>query len=99
MIEEKVTHSFIVEDEEQEEFKCQHQDNDLSLAWHDALKSEDDTRLSSSCNHAFLQSNACICKHARWEHDTCESSLHSDDERNDSIRSFDQYNLSCISII
>jgi len=32
MIEEKVTHSFIVEDEEQEEFKCQHRDNDLSLA-------------------------------------------------------------------
>ncbi len=65
---------------------------------YNASTAEDDARLNSWYNHAFLQSSTCICKHAQWKHDMCESLLHSDDEHNDSIKSFDHYDLSCISI-
>ena len=95
--ERKITYSLIVKDEEQNESWCKRWNDESSLAQYDASTAEDDARLNSSCNHAFLWSSTCICKHARWEHDMCESLLHSDNECSDNIRSSDHYDLSCIS--
>ena len=64
MLREKTTHSLIVKDEEQNNFKCEWWDVKSSLTQHNASSAEEDARLNSSRNHAFLQSNACICKHA-----------------------------------
>ncbi len=97
MIERKATHSLIVKDEERDKSWCKCWSDELSSAQHDASTAEDDARLSSSCNHAFSWSSTCICKHAQWKHDMCESSLRSDDKHNDSIRSSDHYDLSCVS--
>ena len=98
MLKEKTTHSFIVEDEEQDNLKCEWWDIKSLLAQHDASSAEENVRLDSSCNHASLRSNACICEHAWWEHNMCESSLRSDDERNDSIKSSNHDDLTYISI-
>ncbi len=97
MIERKATHSLIVKDEEQDESWCKRWNNDLLFMQHDVLIVEDDAKLSSSCNHAFSWSSICICEHAQWKHDICESLLRSDDEHSNSIRLFDHYDLSCIS--
>ncbi len=96
--ERKTTHSLIVEDEKRDNLNCEWWDVESSFTQRDASSAEEDVRLDSSCNHAFLRSNACICKHAQWEHDTCELSLRSDDERSDSIRSSDHDDLTYISI-
>ncbi len=98
MLREKTTHSLIVEDEERDDLKHKWWDVESSLAQRDASLAEENARLDSSRNRAFLWSSARICEHARWEHDTCESSLRSDDERNDSIRSSDHDDLTYISI-
>ncbi len=64
MLRKKTTHSFIVKDKEWDDFKHEWWDVESSLAQRDASSAEEDARLDSSRNHAFLQSNACICKHA-----------------------------------
>jgi len=96
--ERKTTHSFIIEDEEQDDLKRERWDVESSLMQRDASSAEENARLDSSRNHAFLWSSACICEHARWEHNTCELSLRSDDERSDSIRFSDHDDLTYISI-
>ncbi len=98
MLREKTTRSFIVKDEEWDNFKREWWDVESSFAQHDTSSAEESARLNSSCNRAFLQSNAHICEHTWWEHDMCESSLRSDDECSDSIKSFDHNDLTYISI-
>ncbi len=98
MLREKTTHSLIVKDEERDDLKRKWWDVKLLLAQRDASSAEENTRLDSSRNRAFLRSSARICEHAWWEHDTCESSLRSDDERSDSIKSSDHDDLTYISI-
>ncbi len=98
MLREKTIHSFIVKDEERDDFKREQWDVESTLAQRDASSAEESARLNSSRNHAFLWSNARICEHVWWEHDTCESSLRSDDKRSDSIRSSDHDDLTYISI-
>ncbi len=98
MIKREVTYSFIVKDKKQDKSWCKCWDDESSLTQHNASTTEDDARLSSSCNHAFLQSSTCIYEHTWWEHDTCESSLCSNDEHNDSIKSSDHDDLIYISI-
>ena len=98
MLREKTTHSLIVKDEERNDLKRKWWDVESSLAQHDASSAEENTRLDSSRNRAFLRSSARICEHTWWEHDTCESSLRSDDERSDSIKSSDYDDLTYISI-
>ncbi len=98
MLRRKTTHFFIVKDEERNNLKCKQWDVESSFAQHDASSAEEDAKLDSSCNCAFLQSNACICKHAQWEHNMCESSLRSDDECSDSIRFSDHDDLIYINI-
>ena len=98
MLKEKTTHFFIVEDEERNDLKHEQWDVESSLAQRDASSAEESTRLDSSRNHAFLQSNAHICKHTWWEHNTCESSLCSDDERSNSIKSSNHDDLTYVSI-
>ncbi len=83
---------------EWDDFKCERWSVESSLAQRDASSAEENARLDSSRNDASLQSSACICEHTWWEHDTCESSLRSDDERNDSIRSSDHDDLTYVSI-
>ncbi len=97
MIERKVIHFLIVKNKEWDESWCKHWDDESSLTQHNALTAEDDARLSLWYNYAFLWSSICICKHAQWKHDMCESSLHSDDECNDNIKSSDHYDLLCIN--
>ncbi len=96
--EENYTHFLIVEDEEQDDFKHEQWNVESSFMQRDASSVKESARLNSSRNHAFLRSNACICEHAQWKHDTCKSSLCSDDERSDSIRSSDHDDLTYISI-
>ncbi len=98
MLREKTTHSLIVKDEERDDLKRKWWDVESLLAQRDASSAEENTRLDSSRNRAFLRSSARICEHAWWEHDTCESSLRSDDERSDSIKSSDHDDLTYISI-
>ncbi len=98
MLREKTTHSFIVKDKEQDYLKHEWWNVELSFTQRDASSAEKDTRLNSSRNCAFLQSNTCICEHIQWEHDTCELSLRSDDKRSNSIRSSDHDDLTYISI-
>ncbi len=98
MLKRKTTHSLIVEDEERDDLEREWWDVESTLAQRDASSAEENAKLDSSRNHAFLRSSARICKHARWKHDTCESSLRSDDERSDSIRSSDHDDLTYISI-
>ncbi len=98
MLREKTTHFLIVEDEERDDLKRERWDVKSSLTQRDASSAEESMKLDSSRNHAFLQSNACICEHAWWEHNTCESSLHSDDKRSDSIKSSDHDDLTYINI-
>ncbi len=64
MIERKAIHSFIVKDEERDKSWCKHWSDESLLVQHDASTVENDVRLSSWCNHAFLWSSTCICKHA-----------------------------------
>ncbi len=97
MIERKATHFFIVKDEEQDESWCKCWSNESLLMWHDALTAENDMKLSSWCNYASSWSSTCICKHAQREHDICESLLRLNDKHNESIRSFDHYDLSYVS--
>ncbi len=54
MLKEKTTHSFIIENEKQDDFKCKWWDVESSLAQRDALSAEKDVKLDSSCNHTFL---------------------------------------------
>jgi len=98
MIERKVTHFLIIKDEEQDESWCKCWNNESSSMQYDALIVEDDVKLSSLYNHAFLRSSIYICEHAQWRHNMCKSLLCSNDEHNNSIRSFDHYDLSCINI-
>ncbi len=98
MLREKTTHSLIIKDEEWNDFEHEWWNVESLLAQHDASSAEKSMKLNSSCNHAFLWSNACICKHAWWKYDTCKSSLCSDDEHNDSIKSSDHDDLTYISI-
>ncbi len=98
MLREKTIHSFIIKDEEWDDFKHEWWDVELSFTQRDTSLAEESAKLNSSCNYAFLWSNACICEHTQWEHDTCESSLHSDDECSDSIKSSDHDDLTYISI-
>ncbi len=95
--ERKTIHSLIVKDEEQNNLKHERWSIKSSLTQHDASSIEENAKLNSSCNHAFLWSNACICKHIQWEHDTCKSSLRSDDKCSDNIRSSDHDDLTYIS--
>ncbi len=98
MLRRKTTHSFIVKDEEQDNFKHEWWSVESSFTQCDASSIEESMKLNSSCNYAFFQSNACICKHAQWKHDMCESLLRSDDKHSDSIRSSDHDDLTYISI-
>ncbi len=98
MLREKTTHSLIVKDEEWDNFKRKWWNVESSLAQRDASSAEESMRLDSSCNCAFLWSSARICKHAQWKHDTCESSLHLNNEHNDSIRSSGHNDLTYINI-
>ncbi len=97
MLRRKTTHFLIVEDEEWNDFKHEWWDVELSFTQRDASSVKKNARLNSSCNHAFLWSNAHICKHIQWEHDMCESSLRSNDKRNNSIRFSDHNDLIYIS--
>jgi hypothetical protein len=54
MLREKTTHFFIVEDEERDDFKHEQWDVESLLAQRDASSAEEDARLDSSRNHAFL---------------------------------------------
>ncbi len=98
MLREKTTHSFIVEDEKRDDLEREQWDVESSFTQRDASSVEESMKLDSSRNRASLRSSARICEHARWEHDTCESSLRSDDERSDSIRSSDHDDLTYVSI-
>ncbi len=98
MLKRKTTHSLIIEDEEWDDLERKWWNVELSFTQRDASSAEEDARLDSSCNYVSLQSNACICKHAQWEHDMYESSLRSDDERSDSIKSSDHDDLIYINI-
>ncbi len=98
MLRKKTTYFLIVKDEEWNDFKHEWWDVKSLLMQHDASSAEENMKLDSSCNRASLQSNACICKHAQWEHDTFKSSLHLNDERSDNIRSSDHDDLIYISI-
>ncbi len=98
MLREKTIHSFIIKDEERNDLEHEQWNVESSLMQRDASSAEEDAKLDSSCNCAFLRSNAYICEHARWEHDTCELSLCSDNERSDSIRSSDHDDLTYVSI-
>ncbi len=64
MLREKTTHFLIVEDEERDDLKRERWDVKSLLTQRDASSAEESMKLDSSCNHAFLQSNACICEHA-----------------------------------
>ncbi len=64
MLRKKTTHFLIIKDEEWDDLKCEWWNVKSLLAQHDALSAEENMKLDSSCNYAFLQSNACICKHA-----------------------------------
>ena len=98
MLKRKITHSLIIKDEEQDNFKCKWWDVESSFTQRDASSAEESIKLNSSRKCASFWSNACICEHAQWRHNTCESSLRSDDERNDNIRSSDHDDLTYISI-
>ncbi len=98
MLREKTTHSLIIKDEERDNLERKQWNVESLLAQRDVSSAEESARLDSSHNHASLWSNACICEHTRWEHDMCESSLRSDDERSDSIKSSDHDDLTYISI-
>ncbi len=54
MLRKKTTHSLIIKNEEQNDFKCKWWDVKSSFAQHDASLIEEDARLNSSCNHVFL---------------------------------------------